>query len=44
MIAATAMANGLPVHTCNPQDFQGIDGLVVIAVPLPDHHTVDGPA
>ena len=33
MIAAIALANGLPVHTCNPDDFAGIDGLTVIAVP-----------
>lgn len=36
MIAATAVANGLPVYTCNPADFSGIDGLDVIAVPIPD--------
>ena len=35
MIAAIALANGLPVVTCNPDDFSGIDGLVVIAVPHP---------
>jgi tRNA(fMet)-specific endonuclease VapC len=35
MIAATALANGLPVHTCNPGDFVGIEGLEVIAVPVP---------
>ena len=35
MIAATALANGLPVHTCNPTDFDGIDGLEVVAVPVP---------
>lgn len=35
MIAATALANGLPVYTCNPDDFGGIDGLEVIAVPVP---------
>jgi tRNA(fMet)-specific endonuclease VapC len=35
MIAATAIANDLPVHTCNPDDFSGIDGLRVIAVPVP---------
>lgn len=29
MIAATALANGLPVYTCNPDDFMGIDGLEV---------------
>lgn len=36
MIAATAIANGLPLHTCNPADFDNIDGLTVIAVPHPD--------
>lgn len=35
MIAATAIANDLPVYTCNPSDFGGIDGLTVISVPLP---------
>lgn len=37
MIAAVAIANGLPVHTCNPGDFAGIEGLQVIEVPHPDH-------
>ena len=37
MIAAVAIASGLPVHTCNPDDFAGIDGLQVIEVPHPDH-------
>ncbi|MPY95888.1 MAG: PIN domain-containing protein [Acidimicrobiia bacterium] len=36
MIAATALASGLPVHTCNPTDFSGIDGLTVVAVPHPE--------
>jgi predicted nucleic acid-binding protein len=36
MIAATAVANGLPVFTCNPSYFAGIDGLVVVAIPHPD--------
>lgn len=36
MIAATALANNLPVYTCNPDDFSGIEGLEVIAVPVPD--------
>jgi len=36
MIAATAIANGLPIYTCNPDDFAGIDGLSVIAVRHPD--------
>ncbi len=35
MIAATAVANELPVYTCNPADFAGIDGLEVVAVPVP---------
>ncbi len=32
MIAAIAIANGLPVHTCNARDFSGIEGLLVVAV------------
>ena len=36
MIAATAIANGLPLFTGNPDDFVGIDGLRVIPVPHPD--------
>lgn len=36
MIAAIAIANALPLFTCNPDDFAGIDGLTVIAVPHPD--------
>lgn len=35
MIAATAMANGLPVYTCSAADFSGIDGLRVVEVPDP---------
>jgi tRNA(fMet)-specific endonuclease VapC len=35
MIAATALANGLPIYTCNPDDFAGIEGLDVIPVPVP---------
>jgi tRNA(fMet)-specific endonuclease VapC len=35
MIAATAVANDLPVYTCNPVDFNGIDGLDVVAVLVP---------
>ena len=35
MIAATALAHALPVYTCNPDDFAGIDGLTVVAVPVP---------
>lgn len=36
MIAATALANVLPLYTCNPDDFSGIDGLEVVAVPVPE--------
>lgn len=32
MIAATALANYLPVYTCNPNDFEGINDLTVVAV------------
>jgi predicted nucleic acid-binding protein len=35
MIAATALAHSLPVYTCNPSDFSGIDGLTVMPVPVP---------
>jgi tRNA(fMet)-specific endonuclease VapC len=37
MIAAIAITRDLPLHTCNPADFDHIDGLTVIAVPHPDH-------
>jgi hypothetical protein len=36
MIAATAIANDLPVYTVNPSDFEGIVGLDLRAVPRPD--------
>jgi predicted nucleic acid-binding protein len=36
LIAATALALDLPVYTCYPADFAGIDGLVVVAVPVPE--------
>jgi len=32
MIAATALANELPIYTANPDDFREIDGLEVVAV------------
>jgi predicted nucleic acid-binding protein len=34
MIAAVAIANGLPLFTCNPRDFGDIDGLDVVALDL----------
>ena len=36
MIAAVALANGLPLYTCNPDDFASIDGLTVVSVPHPN--------
>lgn len=36
MIAAIAVANELPLYTCNPDDFADIDGLDVVRVPHPD--------
>ncbi len=39
MIAATAIANGLALFTSNPDDFVGIDGLRVIAIPHPEART-----
>lgn len=35
LIAAVAVANDLPLYTANPKDFDGIDGLVVVAIPVP---------
>lgn len=35
LIAATAIANALTLHTCNPSDFAGINELDVVAVPHP---------
>jgi tRNA(fMet)-specific endonuclease VapC len=37
MIAAIAISNDLPLHTCNPRDFTGIDELTMVPVPHPDH-------
>lgn len=35
LIAATAIANGLVLYTCNPRDYSGIDDLSLIAIPRP---------
>jgi tRNA(fMet)-specific endonuclease VapC len=35
IIAAIAVSRGLTLYTCNPRDFEGIDGLEVVAVPVP---------
>lgn len=36
LIAATAIAHGFPLYTCNPRDFAGIPRLEVRAVAHPD--------
>jgi predicted nucleic acid-binding protein len=36
MIAAIAIANDLPLFTCNPSDFDAIDDLDLRAIPHPD--------
>jgi predicted nucleic acid-binding protein len=36
MIAATAIANDLPLFTCNPSDFENIDYLDLRSIPHPD--------
>lgn len=37
LIAASAIAHDLPVYTCNPTDFDGIDELEVRSIPHPGH-------
>ena len=36
LIAAVAIAHDMPVYTCNPRDFAGIDELTVVEVPQPN--------
>ena len=36
LIAATAIANDLPLYTCNPRDFDGIEKLEVVSIRHPD--------
>ena len=36
LIAAVAVANELPLYTCNPSDFIGIDELMLVPVEHPD--------
>ena len=36
MIAAIAISNDLPLYTCNPADFEHIDGLDLRPLPHPD--------
>lgn len=35
MIAAIALANRLPIYTCDGRDFEGIEGLEVVTIPVP---------
>ena len=35
LTAATAIANGLPLYTVNPDDYQGITNLTVVPIPHP---------
>jgi len=35
MITAVAISRDLPVYTCDPADFTSIDGVTVMAVPVP---------
>ena len=44
LIAATAIANGLPLYTTNPDDFTAIAELEVVPVPHPDKSLPAGPA
>lgn len=37
LIAATALANGLPIYTSNVRDFDGIEGLEVVPVVIEPH-------
>lgn len=37
LIAASAITESIPLYTCNPDDFLGIDELDVRAIPHPDH-------
>lgn len=44
LIAATAIANGLPLYTTNPEDYASIAGLELVPVPHPDKSPPRGPA
>ena len=43
LIASIAIANDLPLYTCDPDDFAGIDGLVIRSIPHPDRPPADQP-
>jgi len=38
LIAASAIAHGLPLYTCNPNDFDGIPRLELRPIAHPDSH------
>ena len=38
LIAAAAIAEGIPLYTCNPDHFSGIDDLDLRVVPQPDQN------
>jgi tRNA(fMet)-specific endonuclease VapC len=40
LIGAIALANDLPVYSCNPKDFEGIEGLVVRPIEHPNAASV----
>lgn len=42
MIAAIALANGLPLYTTDPDGFRGVDGLDVVVVPHPEATAAQG--
>lgn len=42
MIAAIAIANDMPLYTCNPTDFAGIDNLDVVAIAHPNRAETTG--
>jgi predicted nucleic acid-binding protein len=35
LIAATALANELPLYTCNPEDFEGLEELIHVVAVVP---------
>jgi tRNA(fMet)-specific endonuclease VapC len=39
MIAAVAISNQVPLYTCTPDDFTGIDALEIVAIPHPDRES-----
>ncbi|MCY3926378.1 MAG: type II toxin-antitoxin system VapC family toxin [bacterium] len=44
LIAATAIANGLPLYTTNPKDYDSITELDLVPVPHPDKPPPPSPA